>query len=149
MTKNSFNLNLKTDKAISFIDSEKTKTGDSKTSFINVVFENLADWPIVLAPCDENSSIIDEIKAVRELLNDDLIKKIPQFATLTRRNRVQMILHLVEKGIEADDQLKLTDMQKVYKFEAPTEHLDQKNSALETSTEDSNAVPTHRSLRII
>ena len=135
MSKNSFSLNLKTEKTTHFINSEKDKAGKSKTSFINGIFESLADWPILLASNAENPCILDEIEAVRELLDDDLIKKIPHLATLTRRNRVQMLLHLIEKGIEADDQLKLVDMQNIYQFKAPTERSIQNHSGSENSME--------------
>ena len=139
MVKNSFSLNLKTEKAIRFIDSEKDKAGKSKTSFINGILESLADWPIVLASNAESSCIFDEIEAVRKLLDDDLIQKIPHFATLTRRDRVQMVLHLIEKGIEADEQIKPINMQRIYKLQAPTAHADRESLDSKTSTEDLNA----------
>lgn len=136
MAKNTFSLNLKTQKVIDFINLEKNKAGESKTSFINRVLESIADWPTVLTTCPEECSILDEMEATRELLNDALMQKIPHFATLTRRSRVQMILHLVEKGIEADPQLKSVDVQKVYRFRVPTEPSERKNSDLETSTKE-------------
>lgn len=139
MARNSFSLNLKTAKAIRFIELEKDKAGKSKTSFINGILERLADWPITLASDTESPCIFDEIEAVRELLNDDLIKKIPHFAALTRRNRVQMLLHLIEKGIEADDQLELADVQKIYQLKAPKERSVRKTSNSENSLDGISA----------
>ena len=127
MSNKKFSLNLKTEKAASFVDLETDKSGKSKTSFMNDLFESLADWPTVLTSHIEGSSIFDEIRAIRELLSDELMKKIPRYAKLTRRNCVQMILHLIEKGIEADDQLKLANTQNLYEFQSSTEHFTQEN----------------------
>lgn len=123
--RNTFSLNLKTQKVVNFIDSEKNKAGESKTSFINELFENLADWPVVLTSHMENPSILDEVKAVRALLSDAVVEKTPQFAARTRRDSVQMILHLLEVGIAADDQLTPTAARNVYELRSSAQHSDQ------------------------
>jgi len=125
---NTFSLNLKTQKVVSFITSEKDKTGESKTSFINELLECLASWPIVLTAHTRSRSILHEIKAVKELLEDDLIKQIPRIAARSRRNPVQMLLYLIERGIDADKQLASTQTQNVYELKASDKHSDRRRS---------------------
>ncbi|MFK8185195.1 MAG: hypothetical protein AB8B99_17625 [Phormidesmis sp.] len=103
--RNTFSLNLKTQKVVSFIEEEKSKASKSKTSFINELLECLADCSVVLTSQSDGSSMLDELDAMKTLLDDDVIQNIPYLASMTRRDPVQMLLHLVEKGIEADDQL--------------------------------------------
>ena len=126
--RNTFSLNLKTQKVVSFIASEKDKAGESKTSFINELLECLASWPIVLTAHTKSRSILDEIKAVRELLDDDLVKQIPRLAARSRRNPVQMLLYLIERGIEADEQLASIQAQNVYELKPLAKRSDRRRS---------------------
>lgn len=126
--RNTFSLNLKTQKVVSFIASEKDKAGESKTSFINELLECLASWSIVLTAHTGRRSILDEIKAVKDLLDDDLIKQIPRLAARSRRNPVQMLLYLIERGIEADEHLASIQVQNVYEMKSPNKRFDRRRS---------------------
>ena len=131
--RNTFSLNLKTQKVVSFIALEKDKAGESKTSFINELLESLASWPIVLTAHTKSRSILGEIKAVRELLDDDLIKQIPRLAAHSRRNPVQMLLYLIERGIEADEQLASIQPQNVHELKPSVKRSDRRRSNREVS----------------
>lgn len=109
MARNTFSLNVKTENAANFIDTEKSKLNLSKTSFINDLLERLSSWSYILTSHTGQSSVLDELSAIEELLSDDVIKKIPQLAAITRRTPAQMILHLIERGIAADDQLAMLE----------------------------------------
>ena len=109
MVRNTFSLNVKTENAANFIDTEKSKLNLSKTSFINDLLERLSSWSYILTSHTGQSSVLDELSAIEELLSDDVIKKIPQLAAITRRTPAQMILHLIERGIAADDQLAMLE----------------------------------------
>ena len=123
--RNTFSLNLKTQKVVDFIESEKSKAGESKTSFMNKLLECLADWPVLLTSHMENPSIIDEVKAVKALLSDAVMEKTPQFAAHTRRDSVQMILHLVEVGMVTDKQLTPASTRNVYELRSSIERSDE------------------------
>ena len=134
--RNTFSLNLKTQKVVSFISSEKDKTGESKTSFINELLECLSSWPVVLTAHTKNRSILGEVKAVKELLDDDLIKQIPGLAARSRRNPVQMLLYLIERGIEADAQLASMQAQNVHELRAPARRSDRRRSSREMASRE-------------
>lgn len=124
--RNTFSLNLKTQRVVEFIALEKDKAGESKTSFINKLLEILDSWPIVLTAHTKGCSILSEIRAVRDFLNDELIQQIPRLAARSRRNPIQMLLYLVERGIEADEQLASIDAQNVLRLKVPTERSDKR-----------------------
>ena len=102
--RNTFGLNLKTQEVVDFIETETAKCAVSKTAFFNELLESLKDYPIVLSQAKENS-LLSEVDAIKQLLNDDVMKRVPYLADVTRRDPVQMLLYLVERGIESDEQL--------------------------------------------
>ena len=101
--RNSFSLNLKTEKVAAFLELDRLKADVSKTTYLNNLLVVLSDLSATFSPL--NSSVLDELAAFKQLSEDDLISQIPQYAVATRRDPVQMLLHLVEKGIAADEQL--------------------------------------------
>lgn len=101
--RNSFSLNLKTPEVATFLESDRLKADISKTAYLNDLLTVLSSLPAVLSAPD--SPVLDEVKAFKQLLEDDVINKVPQYAVATRRHPVQMLLHLIEKGIAADEQL--------------------------------------------
>lgn len=101
--RNTFSLNLKTPEVISFLESEKSQSSLSKTAYLNELLKALSGFPVIFS--DPTGSMLDEIAAFRKLLNDDVMHQIPYLAAATRRDPVQMLLYLIEKGLEADEQL--------------------------------------------
>ena len=101
--RNSFSLNLKTEKVAAFLELDRLKADVSKTTYLNDLLAVLSDLSATFS--SPNSSMLDELAAFKQLLGDDMINQIPQYAAATRRDPVQMLLHLVEKGIAADEQL--------------------------------------------
>lgn len=101
--RSSFSLNLKTPEVATFLESDRLKANVSKTAYLNDLLTVLSDLPAIFSPPD--SSTLDELAAFKQLLEDDVINQIPQLAAATRRDPVQMLLYLVEKGIAADEQL--------------------------------------------
>ncbi|PZO22633.1 MAG: hypothetical protein DCF25_02395 [Leptolyngbya foveolarum] len=101
--RSSFSLNLKTIEVAAFLESDRLKAGVSKTAYLNDLLAVLSNLPAIFSSSD--SSMLDEIAAFKQLLEDDVINQIPQLAAATRRDPIQMLLYLVEKGIGADEQL--------------------------------------------
>ena len=101
--RNTFSLNLKTQEVVDFLDSEKSKSGLTKTAYLNELLQALSGYPVIFS--DPTGTMLDEMVAFRKLLNDDVMSKVPHLAAATRRDPVQMLLYLVEKGLEADEQL--------------------------------------------
>lgn len=97
-----FSLNLKTKKVIDFLESEKVKSGISKNAYLNKLLEVLREFPIILSP--PNSSMLDEIEAIKKMLCDDVAKQVSVLAAPSRRGPIQMLLHLAEKGTRLGEQ---------------------------------------------
>ena len=93
--RNSFSLNLKTEKVEAFIELDRLKADVSKTTYLNDLLTILSDLSVTFSSPD--SSMLDELAAFKQLLEDDLINQIPEYAVATRRNPVQMLLHLLRK----------------------------------------------------
>jgi hypothetical protein len=100
--RSTFSLNLKSQKAIDFLESDKEKAGLTKTTYLNELILAMADLCITFS--GEDGSTLDEILALKELLNDQLMRQIPELAIESRRTPVQMMLYLMQKGMEADNQ---------------------------------------------
>lgn len=98
-----FSLNLKTPEVSKFLESEKRKSALSKTGYLNELLSTLSSFPRILSK--RRGSMLSELIALKQLLSDDVMSQIPHLAAATRRDPVQMLLHLVEKGLEADKQL--------------------------------------------
>jgi hypothetical protein len=99
--RSTFSLNLKSKKAIDFLELDTEKAGITKTTYLNEVLLAMADLHTTFS--GEDGSTLDEILALKELLNDQLMRQIPDLAIESRRTPVQMMLYLMQKGMEADN----------------------------------------------
>lgn len=102
-----FNLNLKTEEVSTFLKEEARKTKSSQTAYINDELLCLSELPNVFSAAD--ASKLDELKAIKTFLNDELMHRMPELAARTRRDVVQMTLFLMERGLQSLDTPLLSD----------------------------------------
>jgi hypothetical protein len=94
-----FNLKLKTEKARKFLESEGDRPDTSKTAYLNELLILLSEFPTVFSASSDSK--LDELEACKLLLSDDVMTQIPRLAAASRREPVQMLLYLIEKGLES------------------------------------------------
>ena len=90
-----FNLSSETE-VMESIHEEAKKTRISKTKYINNILIQVFEVPKALT----SGTCLDELQAYSRLFSDDLMEKIPALADKERRSPDQMLLYLVELGIE-------------------------------------------------
>ncbi|MFK8185196.1 MAG: hypothetical protein AB8B99_17630 [Phormidesmis sp.] len=81
---------------VNALDEEARAEGISRTKYINKVIQKTLKMPKVLS----EGSCIEELEACSRLFEDEVMNKIPALAQKERRNIDQMLLYLIEIGIE-------------------------------------------------
>lgn len=79
------------------IDTEAKRAGMSRGKYLSQVVQQIFEAPTVLT----EGTHLDELHASNQLLSDEVVTQIPALARRARRNIDQMLLHLVEVGMEA------------------------------------------------
>ena len=79
------------------IGAEAEKAGTSKTQYINEILRQVFTTPNALT----EGTRLDELQAYSRLFSDELMNKIPDLANKERRNPDQMLLYLIERGINS------------------------------------------------
>jgi hypothetical protein len=88
--------NLRCEETIlSFIDAEAKEEGCSRTEYINRVLATL----FAISNPLTSGTRLQELEACSRLLNDDVMREIPEIAKRHRRHIDQMLLWLVDMGI--------------------------------------------------
>ena len=92
-----FILKLKYAEVVRFYSLESGRENASGSGFVNDLLSQLSKFPKLFS--SRQDSVISELIACRELLSDRVMLRIPQLANRSRRDPVQMILFLIEKGL--------------------------------------------------
>jgi hypothetical protein len=78
------------------IENEAEKAGMSRTQCINEILSQVLSTPNILT----SGTCLEELQAYSRLFNDDVMLKIPAIADKERRSPDQMLLYLIELGID-------------------------------------------------
>jgi hypothetical protein len=78
------------------IEDEAEKAGMSRTQCINEILSQVFSTPNILT----SGTCLEELQAYSRLFNDDVMLRIPKIADKERRSPDQMLLYLIELGID-------------------------------------------------
>lgn len=90
-------LSIKKQKTRAFIATEALKRGCSKTALVNDYLELLADFPVYFSTPDQSK--LEELSLIKKLVSDPVMAVIPERATATRRDRLRMVLFLLDQSV--------------------------------------------------
>ncbi len=88
---------IKKQKTRTFIENEARKRGCTKTAVVNEYLELLAEFPVYFSTADDSK--LEELSLIMQLVSDPVMAGIPERAKATRRDRLRMVLFLLDQSL--------------------------------------------------